>query len=611
MNQEFYKVAAAVPKVKVADCDYNTDSIIEICNNLNAQGVKLAVFPELSITGSTCGDLFRSEVLLDNCYQSLARIAQESEAWEMAVVVGAVVSHDDKLYNCGVLISHGEIVAAVPKNDCDTNSCFASGGNVEAVVTIARWNVLMVSNQVMPLVGANIAIIVGEYYSSPISELLQINRIEELVIAHLGARKEAMGEYDNHVKAIQQQSANRWATYIYAGAGYGESTTDNVYDGKAIIAQEGDLLAINRRWQTEVQVVVAEAGKSRAEVVEKYVANEEQLDDEMVHPNPYIPTEDVADAYCSDAVSIQVMALMRRLEVTNCKNLVIGISGGLDSTLALLVAVKTFDRMGLDRKGIIGVTMPGFGTTDRTYNNALVMMRSLGITMREISIVNAVTQHFSDIEHDASVHDITYENSQARERTQILMDIANQVNGMVLGTGDMSELALGWATYNGDHMSMYGINAGVPKTLVRRLVKWIADAEEDDACQRALNDVIDTPISPELVPADEDGNIKQKTEDLVGPYELHDFFLYYTLRFGYGPCRIYALAQQAFVGVYDDDTIKHWLMTFLRRFFNQQFKRSCMPDGPKVVAVSLSPRADWRMPSDSSAALWLKECEQL
>ena len=611
MNQEFYKVAAAVPKVKVADCDYNTDSIIEISNKLNAQGVKLAVFPELSITGSPCGDLFRSEVLLDNCYQSLARIAAESNSWEMAVVVGAVVSHDDKLYNCGVLISHGEIVAAVPKNDCDTNSCFASGGNVEAVVTIARWNVLMVSNQVMPLVGANIAIIVGEYYSSPISELLQINRIEELVIAHLGARKEAMGEYDNHVKAIQQQSANRWATYIYAGAGYGESTTDNVYDGKAIIAQEGDLLAINRRWQTEVQVVVAEAGKSRAEVVEKYVANEEQLDDEMVHPNPYIPTEDVADAYCSDAVSIQVMALMRRLEVTNCKNLVIGISGGLDSTLALLVAVKTFDRMGLDRKGIIGVTMPGFGTTDRTYNNALVMMRSLGITMREISIVNAVTQHFSDIEHDASVHDITYENSQARERTQILMDIANQVNGMVLGTGDMSELALGWATYNGDHMSMYGINAGVPKTLVRRLVKWIADAEEDDACQRALNDVIDTPISPELVPADEEGNIKQKTEDLVGPYELHDFFLYYTLRFGYGPCRIYALAQQAFVGVYDDDTIKHWLMTFLRRFFNQQFKRSCMPDGPSVCGLSLSPRGGWHMPSDASSAMWIKECERL
>ncbi len=611
MEKETFQVAAAVPKVKVADCDYNTDSIIEICNKLNAQGVKLAVFPELSITGSTCGDLFRSEVLLDNCYQSLARIAEESKSWEMAVVVGAVVSHDDKLYNCGVLISHGEIVAAVPKNDCDTNSCFASGGNVEAVVTIARWNVLMVSNQVMPLVGANIAIIVGEYYSSPISELLQINRIEELVIAHLGARKEAMGEYDNHVKAIKQQSANRWATYIYAGAGYGESTTDNVYDGKAIIAQEGDLLAINRRWQTDEQIVVAEAGKCRTEVVEKYCAEEEVPVDENVVANPYIPSEEVADAYCSDAVSIQVMALMRRLEVTNCKNLVIGISGGLDSTLALLVAVKTFDRMGLDRKGIIGVTMPGFGTTDRTYNNALVMMRSLGITMREISIVNAVTQHFSDIEHDASVHDITYENSQARERTQILMDIANQVNGMVLGTGDMSELALGWATYNGDHMSMYGINAGVPKTLVRRLVKWIADAEEDDACQRALNDVIETPISPELVPADEEGNIKQKTEDLVGPYELHDFFLYYTLRYGYGPCRIYALAQQAFVGVYDDDTIKHWLMTFIRRFFNQQFKRSCMPDGPSVCGLSLSPRGGWHMPSDASSAMWIKECERL
>ena len=612
MNQEFYKVAAAVPRVKVADCDYNTDSIIDICKKLNAQGVRLAVFPELSITGSTCGDLFRSEVLIDNCYQSLARIADESESWDMAVVVGAVVSHDNNLYNCGVLISHGEIVAAVPKNDCDRNGCFVSGGNVEAVVTIAKWNVLMVSNQVIPLVGANIAIIVGEYYSSPISELLQINRIEELVIAHLGARKEAMGEYDNHIKAIKQQSANRWATYIYSGAGYGESTTDNVYDGKAIIAQEGDLLAKNRRWQTDEQIVVAEAGKSRTKVEEEYVEdNETTEDNDVVYPNPYIPTEELVDSCCSDAVSIQIMALMRRLEVTRCKNLVIGISGGLDSTLALLVAVKTFDRMGLDRKGIIGVTMPGFGTTDRTYNNALVMMRSLGITMREISIVNAVTQHFSDIEHDVSVHDITYENSQARERTQILMDIANQVGGMVLGTGDMSELALGWATYNGDHMSMYGINAGVPKTLVRRLVKWIADAEEDETCRRALVDVIDTPISPELVPADEDGNIKQKTEDLVGPYELHDFFMYYILRYGYGPTRIYALAQQAFVGVYDDATIKMWLMTFIRRFFNQQFKRSCMPDGPSVCGLSLSPRGGWHMPSDASSAMWIKECERL
>ena len=305
------------------------------------------------------------------------------------------------------------------------------------------------------------------------------------------------------------------------------------------------------------------------------------------------------------------MALMRRLEVTHCKNIVIGISGGLDSTLALLVAVKTFDRLGLDRKGVHGVTMPGFGTTDRTYKNALVMMHSLGITMREISIVGAVNHHFADIGHDVLVHDITYENSQARERTQILMDIANQVGGMVLGTGDMSELALGWATYNGDHMSMYGINAGVPKTLVKRLVKWIAETENDEACRNALFDVIDTPISPELVPADDNGNIKQKTEDLVGPYELHDFFLYYTLKHGYAPLRIYTLAQKAFVGVYDDATIKHWLTMFFRRFFNQQFKRSCLPDGPCVCGLSLSPRGAWQMPSDASSALWLKECEKI
>lgn len=602
MYKESFKVVAAVPKINVADCEYNASSIINICSKLSSQEVQLVVFPELSITGCTCGDLFRSEVLIDNCDKQLARIANESRAWDMSIIVGAVIAHDEKLYNCGIVISRGEIIAAVPKCVNDGSINFVFGEEVDKIVTIAGKKVRMVSSQMLPVEDVYVAVIVGDDFVDANFS----SQTRGQVVAHLGAHKAVMGEYQQHIDNIVSRSQCWGTTYIYAGAGYGESTTDYVYDGIAVVAQNGELCAKNERWQFIEQWVVAEVGGEAPRYMPTMKAPEKTT---VVYKNPFVPTDDIADAYCSEAVNIQIMALMRRLEVTHCKNLVIGVSGGLDSTLALLIAVKTFDRLGFDRKGILGVTMPGFGTTDRTYNNALVMMRSLGITMREISIVGAVNQHFADIGHDASMHDITYENSQARERTQILMDIANQVGGMVLGTGDMSELALGWATYNGDHMSMYGINAGVPKTLVKRLVMWIAKNENDEACRKALFDVIETPISPELVPADDNGNIKQKTEDLVGPYELHDFFLYYTLKHGYAPTRIFALAQKAFVGEYDDATIKQWLTTFFRRFFNQQFKRSCLPDGPCVCGLSLSPRGAWQMPSDASSALWLKECE--
>lgn len=604
MNQDFYKVAAAVPKVSVANCDYNAESIIALCNDLSKEGAQLVVFPQLTTTGITCGDLFRSELLVEAAQEALLHVVEASRAWDMSIIVGSVISYDNKVYDCGVAISRGEIIAIAPR--MSGSACFASGEGVDAIIKFGGKWVRLLCNQMLPVEDVQVAIVFGDDEMSPDLKY----QVHGQVVAHLGARKASMGDYQRFVDEIKKRSSELNTTYIYASAGYGESTTDYVYDGCALIAQNGNLCAQNLRWQSESQSVVAEVGyESPCFMTDaKKITS---VNSDKVSTNPFIPNENVADEYCSDAVNIQVMALMRRMEVTWCKNLVIGISGGLDSTLALLVAVKTFDRMGLDRKGIIGVTMPGFGTTDRTYNNALVMMRSLGITMREISIVNAVKQHFADINHDINNHDITYENSQARERTQILMDIANQVGGMVLGTGDMSELALGWATYNGDHMSMYGINAGVPKTLVRRLVKWIASTEQDDACRKALLDVIDTPISPELVPADSDGNIKQKTEDLVGPYELHDFFLYYMLQHGYRPKRIYSLATEAFAEAYDGAIIKHWLTTFCRRFFNQQFKRSCMPDGPCVCGISLSPRGGWAMPSDASSALWLKECESL
>lgn len=457
------------------------------------------------------------------------------------------------------------------------------------------------------------------------------------IIFNLSASDELIGKHDYLKGLLAQQSARMISGYVYSGCGFGESTQDVVYGGNAIVYENGQLLAESERFAFDSQLIITQIDvekiRNERRTNSTYINAQRGHDSRIVNahtvmprdfelirdvdPHPFIPKTNDMEKSCDEIFSIQVAGLAKRLVHTGCKTVVVGISGGLDSTLALLVCVRTFDKLQLSRKGIVGVTMPGFGTTDRTYNNAVNLMKSLGITLREISIADAVKQHFNDIGHDINVHDVTYENSQARERTQILMDLSNQLGALVIGTGDLSELALGWATYNGDHMSMYGVNAGVPKTLIKYLVKFVAMSEDSDETRSILLDIIDTPISPELIPADEAGNITQKTEDLVGPYELHDFFLYHIIRFGYRPSKIFMLARKAFDGsnpeapFYDDETIKKWLTIFLRRFFNQQFKRSCLPDGPKVGSVSLSPRGDWRMPSDASSALWLKECEQI
>jgi NAD+ synthase (glutamine-hydrolysing) len=451
------------------------------------------------------------------------------------------------------------------------------------------------------------------------------------IILNLSATDELLGKHNYLCSLLAQQSARMMCGYVYSSCGFGESTQDVVYGGNAMIFENGRQLATGDRFSLEPQLQIQQIDVDRlrgerqnnttfrtaqdgatARVVYAKSVNPRPFElIRSVNPHPFIPEDEQMTSSCEEILNIQTMGLCRRLHHTHCDKAVIGISGGLDSTLALLIVVRAFDKLGLSRKGVICITMPGFGTTDRTHDNAVSLMTSLGITQREISIAKSVTQHFEDIGHDASVHDVTYENSQARERTQILMDVANQVGGMVIGTGDLSELALGWCTYNGDHMSMYGVNGGVPKTLVQYLIRYLAQLPAFAEQRDVLIDVIDTPISPELTPADEQGNIQQKTEDLVGPYELHDFFLYYMLRWGFRPSKIFMLAQHAFEGKYDDETICHWLQTFCRRFFNQQFKRSCLPDGPKVGSVSLSPRGDWRMPSDAFSTLWQKECEAL
>ncbi len=630
MNTGYFRVAAAVPSVNVADVEHNVESIVKMCKELDDKGVMLAVFPELSVTGYTCADLFHQERLIEAAVAGIDRLQEFSNTVNLVFIVGAPVRHNGALYNCAIAIGGGEILAIVPKTYLPNYNEFYE----------KRWftpaNSEGFNNDVIiDINGIKVGMEICEDLWTPIPPSTELALAGAHVIVNLSASNDIIGKYNYLIDLIKRQSASCIGAYVYASAGYGESTTDLVFDGKAVITENGSVLAINRRWQYEPTYVISDIDiaaieRDRMHIMSfndcKAVNRQKQYktvfanvtptaDNELyrsIPPHPFVPSEDkIIDERCEEIINIQVAGLARRLDATYTKHLVIGISGGLDSTLALLVATKTFDRLGLDRKGIIGVTMPGFGTTDRTYTNALSLMAALGITIKEISIADAVTQHFKDIDHDISVHDVTYENSQARERTQILMDIANQTGAMVLGTGDLSELALGWATYNGDHMSMYGVNAGIPKTLVRYLVRWFATHAATESERETLMDIVDTPISPELIPADEHGNIKQKTEDLVGPYELHDFFLYYTLRYGFTPRRIFMMACKAYEGVYNRDTIKHWITTFFRRFFNQQFKRSCMPDGPKVGSVCLSPRGDWRMPSDASSKLWLKECESL
>ncbi len=642
MNYGFIKVASAVPSVKVADCKYNVEQIEQQIILAEGQGVEIIVFPELSLTGYTCQDLFRQNLLLETTESAMLMLLDFTRQLNIISIVGLPIAVGDLLLNCAAIIQKGQILGIVAKEYLPNYNEFYEKRWFASVQDLRTTELRFAGNQInlsfTPQIfvtcdGVRFGVEICEDVWAPTPPSNHLALAGADIIFNLSASDELIGKHDYLCKLLAQQSARTITGYVYSSAGFGESTQDVVYGGNTLIFENGHLLQSGPRFAMTPQMQVAQIDVERLRTERRgnttYVnAQRRMIGEDVIFKNahsilpkdfvlerpvdahPFIPSPDMMEKSCEEILNIQVMGLAKRLVHTSCQKVVIGISGGLDSTLALLVCAMTFDKLGLDRSGIIGVTMPGFGTTDRTYTNAIKLMQSLHITIREISIAKSVTQHFEDIGHDISVHDTTYENSQARERTQILMDVSNQEGGLVIGTGDLSELALGWCTYNGDHMSMYAVNASIPKTLIACLVKFVAGTMDADT-SATLHDVVDTPISPELVPADEDGNIQQKTEDLVGPYELHDFFLYYFMRHGFRPMKIFLLAQKAFEGQYDDDVIKHWLKTFFRRFFSQQFKRSCLPDGPKVGSISLSPRGDWRMPSDSSSELWLRECEML
>ena len=687
----FIRVAAAKPAVKPADVKGNVKSICEMISEAAAKEVSLVVFPELCVTGYTCGDLFGQQLLISQAEEGTREIMEFSRGKELTIVIGTPVMHRDRLYNCAAVIRNGNIKGLVPKihiptyNEFYESRWFSSGadfmnGNTDgtgpflfngkdsvregfdAETKYAGFRCNISPNQLFEIGKVTFGIEICEDLWTPVPPSSWLALAGAQIILNLSASNEVLMKHGYRKELVGQQSARTVSGYVYCSAGYGESTQDVVYAGASLIYENGSLLAEGKRFCTEPALTVADIDCEKLSVMRQKMntfrayapdgteaAGYRKLYSRVnvgkaaatdfgkvllrhVEPHPFVPTGDMQEMErrCREIFSIQVTGLMSRLSHINCRTAVIGISGGLDSTLALLVAAMAFDRLGWSRDRIIGITMPGYGTTDRTHDNASDLMAALGVTSREISITSACDRHFLDIGHDKNVHDVTYENSQARERTQILMDMANRTGGIVIGTGDLSELALGWATYNGDHMSMYGVNSSIPKTLVRHLVGWIADNHfKEDICpdgsdaesrqtrsvKDILMDIIDTPISPELLPADGDGNISQKTEDLVGPYELHDFFLYNFFRFGYSPEKILFLASKAFcrdstdkaedTGTYDMETIEKWLKTFMRRFFSQQFKRSCLPDGPKVGSVTLSPRGDWRMPSDASAKLFI------
>ena len=641
MNYGFVKVAAAGPRVKIADCNFNAKQLESLIAVADGKGVQIITFPEMCITAYTCGDLFGQQLLLEEAEMALMQILNNTRQLDIISILGMPVIVNSTVINAAVVIQKGKVLGVVPKTYLPNYKEFYEQRWFTSALQIAETSVRL-CGQIIPM-GTNLLFetsdtifgieICEDLWSTiPPSSTLALQGAE--IIFNLSADNEGIGKNSYLRSLISQQSARCISGYVFSSCGFGESTTDVVFAGNGLIYENGNQLAHNDRFSFEEQLVISEidvehlraerrinttfaaskgnipADKKPVRIATEFVNSKELNLTRTFERHPFVPQGAALNERCEEVFSIQVAGLAQRLVHTGAKTAVIGISGGLDSTLALLVCVKTFDKLGLSRKNIIGVTMPGFGTTNRTYHNAISLMNSLGITVREISIKEACIQHFKDINHDINVHDVTYENAQARERTQILMDIANQTGGMVIGTGDLSELALGWATYNGDHMSMYGVNGSIPKTLVKYLVKWVAENEVDETSCITLLDIVDTPISPELIPADENGDIKQKTEDLVGPYELHDFFLYYFMRFGFRPSKIFMLASLAFKEVYDEETIKKWLLIFFRRFFNQQFKRSCLPDGPKVGSISISPRGDWRMPSDASAAAWLKEIEK-
>jgi NAD+ synthase (glutamine-hydrolysing) len=638
MNYGFVRVGAAVPLLKVADCKYNVEQTEILMHKASEKGVQVICFPEMGITGYTCGDLFHQKLLIDQAEEALAVLIAKTRDLPILTIAGMPVRVKNRLMNTAVVFQNGQILAVIPKTWLPNYGEFYEKRWFSSASEVFADDVI-VCNQNVPFgtdilfrngdVCVGIEICEDLWMPVPPSSYQALNGAN--LLFNISASNELVAKNTYRKQLITQQSTRCIAAYIYASCGFGESTTDVVFAGNADIVENGVQLAESERFSLEGQLITADidverlnndrrrhTGFTAGNLPETPVYREipfaiTSLDEETVSrhfdQHPFVPNGQELSDRCQELFAIQVQGLAKRLVHTKCRHAVIGISGGLDSTLAILVTVKTFDKLGIPRNNIEGITMPGFGTTDRTYKNAVNLISKLGVNFREISISKAVIQHFEDIGHDISLHDVTYENSQARERTQILMDIANQIDGLVIGTGDLSELALGWATYNGDHMSMYGINTGVPKTLVRFMVQWVAEHQMDEATALTLADVMDTPVSPELLPATDEGLISQKTEDLVGPYELHDFFIYYALRFGFSPKKILWMACRSFAGVYDEEIILKWLRVFYKRFFAQQFKRSCLPDGPKVGSVSLSPRGDWRMPSDAVVRLWLEELE--
>ena len=634
MKNGFVKVAAATPDIRVADVEFNTQNIINAMEEAQKNGAKILVFPELCVTGYTCSDLFDHSVLLKASRKALLEIAENTNDKDMLVFVGAPLEVNGKLYNVAAAMNQGEIIGFTTKTFLPNYGefyemrQFTPGPQTVREITFEGKKIPFGPQILFQAEGMEELVVAAEICEdvwSPVPPSIQAALEGATVIVNCSASDETIGKDTYRRALISGQSARLISGYIYANAGEGESTTDLVFGGHNIIAENGTILKESSRYVNEI--IYSELDLQRITGERRKNTTFQPLDEETLvrvpftveetktfltrtfPKKPFVPSDEQTRAQrCEEILTIQAMGLKKRLAHTNARTAVVGISGGLDSTLALLVTARAFDMLGRDKKDIIAVTMPCFGTTDRTYQNACEMSKKVGATLIEVPIADAVNVHFRDIGHDPEDHSVTYENCQARERTQVLMDIANKTWGMVIGTGDLSELALGWATYNGDHMSMYGVNASVPKTLVRHLVKYAADDTKDEALKKVLYDVLDTPVSPELLPP-KDGDIAQKTEDLVGPYELHDFFLYFMLRFGYEPSKIFRIACMTFDGEYDKETIFKWLETFCRRFFSQQFKRSCLPDGPKVGTVALSPRGDWRMPSDACVAVWMKDLE--
>ena len=634
MKYGFVKVAAATPSTTVADCCKNAQSIIAQTKEAEAQEAELILFPELSLTSCNCGDLFTQPYFIQSCNNSIAHIAKETAHCNAIIVLGAPIEHRNSLYNCAVVIHKGKVIGITAKqhlNSCNgENRWFTSANSLPADshVIIAGKPAPITKDGLYSTNSYRFGIEIGNEAKTPTTPGAELAIAGAQIILNPTAEHAVAGGHKSTQRRIAELSARYKSAYIYAGIGWGESTSNATYPGYCAIAESGEIITDSTHLTTAAHCPITEVDTEKVSKTRKgdnsfaqpTKANEIHIEQSenntciltrKFSTQPFIPQEYTTEEYCNEVFDIQATALAKRLTHTGAKSCVIGISGGLDSTLALLVTARACDIIGKPRNSITAVTMPGFGTSDRTYNNAITLMQALGTKIREISIKEACIQHFKDIAHDINTHDVTYENAQARERTQILMDIANQEGGIVIGTGDLSELALGWATYNGDQMSMYGVNASVPKTLMQYMVRNTANNETDEKVKRTLLDIVDTPISPELTPADDNGNIKQKTEDLVGPYELHDFFIYHFIHYGFAPEKIHLMANAAFNGAYDSNTIKKWLTTFMRRFFAQQFKRAAMPDGPQATSCTLSPQNGWVMPSDTSSTLWTTNCDKI